>query len=71
MIEIFAKPAVGAIIEKVINNKRYILIQDRNKSNDGIETGMIEIPAGKIREYENIFDSLRREVREETGLNIT
>ncbi|WP_207751677.1 NUDIX hydrolase [Clostridium rhizosphaerae] len=71
MIEVFAKPAVGAIIEKVSNDKRYILIQDRNKNNDDIETGMIELPAGKIREYENIFDALRREVWEETGLNIT
>lgn len=71
MVEVFAKPAVGAIIEKVSNNKRYILIQDRSKNNDDIETGMIEIPAGKIREYENIFDALRREVWEETGLNIT
>lgn len=32
---------------------------------------MIEIPAGKIREYENIFEALRREVKEETGLIIT
>lgn len=70
MLEIFAKPAVGAIIEKVSNDKKYILIQDRNKNNNDIETGMIEIPAGKIREYENVFDALRREVWEETGLNI-
>jgi len=71
MVETFAKPAVAAIIEKVSDDKRYILIQDRNKQNDGVETGMTEIPAGKIREYENIFDALRREVWEETGLNIT
>ena len=31
---------------------------------------MIEIPAGKVREYENMFTALRREVWEETGLNI-
>ena len=31
---------------------------------------MIEIPAGKVREYENLFTALRREVWEETGLNI-
>jgi len=31
----------------------------------------LEFPAGKIREYENIFEALRREVREETGLTIT
>ena len=31
----------------------------------------MEIPAGKIREYENIFEALKREVWEETGLHIT
>lgn len=69
--EIFAIPCVGAIIEKVIDNEKYILIQTRQKE-DGNETnGMIEIPAGKIREYEDIFTALRREVWEETGLKIT
>lgn len=69
--ETFAKPCVGAIIEKVIDNEKYILIQTRQKD-DGNETnGMIEIPAGKIREYEDIFAALRREVLEETGLKIT
>lgn len=69
--EIFAKPCVGAIIEKIIDNEKYILIQTRQKE-DGNETnGMIEIPAGKIREYEDIFSALRREVWEETGLKIT
>lgn len=71
MAEVFAKPAVGAIIEKQCDGKNYILIQQRNKENGGIETGMTEIPAGKIREYENIFDALRREIWEETGLTIT
>ena len=30
----------------------------------------MEIPAGKIQEYENIYNCLRREVIEETGLTI-
>ena len=64
-IEVFAKPAVGAIVEKDINGVRHILIQKRQKNNS--EDGMIEIPAGKIREYENVFETLRREVWEETG----
>ena len=69
--EVFAKPCVGAIIEKETNHEKYILVQTRQKE-DGNETnGMIEIPAGKIREYENIFSALRREVWEETGLKIT
>ncbi|WP_338944908.1 NUDIX domain-containing protein [Fusobacterium canifelinum] len=70
-MEKFAIPCVAAIIEKIINNEKYILIQTRQKE-DGAETnGMLELPAGKIREYENIFEALRREVKEETGLSIT
>lgn len=70
-MEIFAKPAVGAIIEKTNKGKRYILIQERHKEDGGFENGMIEFPAGKVREYENILDTLCREVYEETGLRIT
>lgn len=71
MSEVFAKPCAGAIIVKTIGSEKYILIQTRQKE-DGNETnGLIEIPAGKIREYEDIFSALRREVREETGLKIT
>lgn len=56
---------------KIINNEKYILIQTRQKENGAETNGMLEVPAGKIREYENIFEALRREVREETGLTIT
>lgn len=71
MVELFAIPAVGAIIEKNIMGKKHILIQQRNKKDNEIETRMTEIPAGKIREHENIFNALRREVLEETGLKVT
>ena len=71
MKETFAIPAVGAIIVKRVGNEEYILVQTREKdSGDGTD-GMLEIPAGKIREYENIFKALKREVWEETGLHIT
>lgn len=71
MAEIFAKPCVGAIIEKVIDDKKYILVQTRQKRDGGETNGLLEIPAGKIREYEDIFSALRREVWEETGLTVT
>lgn len=70
-MEIFAKPGVGAIIEKDINGVSHILIQERYKTGEDQEKGMIEIPAGKVREYESIFDTLRREIWEETGLKLT
>ena len=69
--EVFAKPCVAAIIESVINGERFILVQTRQKPGGGDTNGKIEIPAGKIREYECLFDALRREVFEETGLTVT
>ncbi len=71
MKEIFAIPAVGAIIVKHVGNEEYILIQTREKNSCDGTDGLLEIPAGKIREYENIFEALKREVWEETGLHIT
>lgn len=71
MEEKFVKTCVGAIVEKKIGTERYILVQTRQKEDGGTTNGMIEIPAGKVREYENIFQALRREMREETGLQIT
>lgn len=69
--ETFAIPAVGAIIVKRVGDEEFILVQNRKKNNgDGMD-GLLEIPAGKIREYENIFEALRREVWEETGLQLT
>lgn len=71
MKEQFAKPCVGAIIERNVNGEKYILMQIRQKEDGGATNGLFELPAGKIREYENIFDALRREVWEETGLRLT
>lgn len=71
MLEKFQIPGVAGIIIKVEHGIKKILIQERAKSDEPTEKGLIEIPAGKIREFENIFDTLRREVFEETGLNVT
>ena len=71
IMELFAKPGVGGIIEKSIDGIDYILIQDRCKDDAKLEYGLLEIPAGKIREFESVFDCLRREIWEETGLNVT
>ena len=69
--EVFVKPCVGAIIEKNISGTPHILLQTRQKAGGGDTNGKLEIPAGKIREYESVFDALRREVQEETGLQVT
>lgn len=64
--EKFMIPAVTAIVVKETDGVKYLLLQERWKNNP-LEDGLLEIPGGKISEYENIFDSLRREVMEETG----
>lgn len=71
MKETFAIPAVGAIIEKEEDGVLYLLMQTRQKENDHNTNGLLEFPAGKVREYESLFVALRREVKEETGLNLT
>lgn len=67
--ERFMIPAATAIVVQNINGVDSILLQERWK-NIPLEDGLLEIPGGKISEYENIFDSLRREVIEETGYSV-
>ena len=62
---------VSAILEKNINNKLHIFVQTRWKPKVSPSyTGMMEIPAGVVESYENVYEAVRREVKEETGLNI-
>ncbi|HET7839403.1 MAG TPA: NUDIX domain-containing protein [Rectinemataceae bacterium] len=70
-LERFAIPGVGGIIERIVDGEKSILVQERHKAGAKAEEGMIEIPAGKIREGESIFDCLRREIGEETGLIVS
>ena len=59
-MEQFSIPGAGAIIVKVRDGIEHILLQDRDKADAPNEAGLLEIPAGKIRAFENIFDTLRR-----------
>ncbi|MBA3721991.1 MAG: NUDIX domain-containing protein [Parachlamydiaceae bacterium] len=64
-------PFVGAIIENIDHKKKQILIQIRSKESDPIFSGCFEIPGGKLKAFEDAYETVRREVKEECGLNIT
>jgi ADP-ribose pyrophosphatase len=70
-IEPFAIPGAAGIIRCRKAGEVWILVQERDKPGSPCETGLIEIPAGKIRAFENIYDCLRREIKEETGFDVT
>ena len=59
------KNVVGAII---LNEKNEALIMSRKI--DDFMGGIDELPSGNMEQGENIYDSLIREVKEETNLDV-
>lgn len=58
-----------AIIERETSTGTEIVVQTRNKPHEGRK--WIELPGGRVEEFESLVGALRREVREETGLTLT
>lgn len=62
---------VSAIIEKEIDGVLNIFVQTRWKpENSPTYLGVLEIPAGGIDGYEDVYVAVAREVKEETGLDV-
>lgn len=66
-----SKIIVSAILLKKQDNVFEVFLQTRWKPKiSPTYSGMIEIPAGVIDAYENVYDALKREIKEETNLDI-
>jgi 8-oxo-dGTP pyrophosphatase MutT (NUDIX family) len=66
-----SKAIVSAILTRKRNGGVEVFLQTRWKPNKSpTYSGMIEIPAGNIDLYESVYDALRREVKEECGLDV-
>ncbi len=64
-------PVVSAIVQRQKNGITEVLVQTRWKPDrDPKYSGTFEIPAGWIDEYENVYEALKREIKEETGLKV-
>ena len=68
-MEKLCMPTVAVIIEN--QDKTKILMQRRRKTTDQLYSGVMEIPGGRLRAFEHVVEGIKREVREETGLELT
>ena len=67
----FLGATVSAIIEQFHEGEWQILLQTRWKPDeDTRHSGLLEIPGGRIEVGEEVYDALKREVKEECGLEI-
>jgi len=67
-----AIPYCGAIIERDNNGEKEVLVQTRWKPHaDSVYSGTLEFPAGVLdKPYEDVHDTLAREIKEEAGLTL-
>lgn len=65
------KVIVSTLLEKKVKNHYFLFLQTRWKPEISPQyTGLIEIPAGEIEDFEDVEKALKREVKEETNLDV-
>lgn len=67
MSDIVLRVAMKAVI---VDGGQVLILREGSKYDDGANRGRYHLPGGRVDAGENFEDSLRREVHEETGLEI-
>ena len=71
MLPDYSRAVVSALLQKQDADGTKIFIQTRWKPHiNSPYSGLLEIPAGQIEPYENVYDTLKREIKEECGLDL-
>ena len=72
MEESLVVPNIYGLITSESGGRQRLLLQERWKpESDPEDSGRLELPGGKWRAWETAGDCLRREVMEDTGLDVT
>lgn len=58
------------VVTAIIKNKENKFLIVKRKENEDIHGGLWVFPGGKVEENEDIFTALKREIKEEVGLDI-
>ena len=66
------KPKLFVAIKAFIKNKKgkILIVRESSKYQDGSNTGRFDVVGGRLKPGERFDESLLREIKEETGLNV-
>lgn len=67
MTDIVQQLAMKAVI---VNDGKVLVLREAPTYGEGTNRGKYHLPGGRVEKGENIFDALKREVFEETGLEV-
>jgi len=54
----------------IVNNDKILLLRESSAYGEGTQEGRYDVPGGRVQPGERFDDSLRREIKEETRLDV-
>ena len=55
----------------IFHNKKVLILKESTKYQDGANAGKFDVPGGRVNPGQRFDESLKREIKKETGLEIT